>query len=165
MRQATPEEIADLKKFDPRLKFFFADEVDEFMEVALSARQESTDKKHSTGAVVVKDGQILSMESNKAGYTLSFMIKLHEKGMCLRKWLRIPSGKGYFFCKGCATSKNHAESRAARSAFEKHAQKTKGATLYLAGHWWCCAPCTKAMIEAGIENVVLEEGAAAKYKR
>lgn len=165
MRQATQEETGILPYYDPRLQFFFVPEGDEFMEAAITVRHESTDKRHSTGAVVVKEGKILSMESNQSGFKHPFWIKLHEKGNCVRMWLKVKSGTNYWLCPGCAKSHDHAESRAARVAFKKHSDKVQGAALYLAGHWWCCKSCTDAMIRAGITSVILEEGATAKYKR
>lgn len=169
MRQATLEEILALPYSEPfkdgRLQLFFVPKIDEFMGVAYTVRHTSTDKNHSTGAVVVSDGRVLSMESNKAGYKHPFLIRLHEKGWCLRKKLHIPSGKGYWLCQGCAKSKNHAETRAAKSARSHHPEAVHESTLYLAGHFWCCKPCSDAMICAGIRRVVLVEGARDMFKR
>ena len=169
MRQAKLEEIEALDYSEPfmdgRLQLFFVPKADEFMEAAFTVRHESTDKRHSTGAVVVQDGKILSMESNQSGFKHQALIRMHEKGLCVRKLLHVPSGKGYGLCLGCAKSHDHAESRAARAAAHKYPDKAKGATLYLAGHWWACKPCCNAMIEAGITKVILEEGAKAQYGR
>ncbi len=166
MRQANKQEIEALPHYDARLSFFYVPEGDEFMEFATMACVESTDKKHSTGAVVVKDEKVLAMDSNQSGFKLPFLIRLHEKGLCVRRWLKIPSGERYDLCRGCAKPQDHAENRVVRLAVKKHGlDKVKGAAVYLSGHWWCCKDCSDAMINVGISTVVLVEGAKAKFGR
>lgn len=96
-------------------------------------------------AVIVKDNQIIgqgSIGNNPA----------HIKG-CVRVKLNLPTGVGYELCEGCQY-KNHSEASAVRDAKSK-GHDTKGAELYLWGHWWCCEPCWDAMIDAGIKKAYL----------
>lgn len=118
----------------------------EYMRAAKEyALERSLDKAMPTGSVVVKDGEIIGEGANGSDY--------HEKHGCERKKRGIPTGQGYELCEGCHPQ-NHSERRAVFRALEQ-GYDTNGADLYLWGHWWCCSPCWKAMIEAGIRDVVL----------
>ncbi len=121
------------------------------MEARKSADILSTDVSHPTGAVVVKDGIIIGRGANSALF--------HKWVGCVRKGLRkffpVPSGKMYWTCFGCSP-KFHAEQQALRDA-KKKGHSSKGADLYLWGHWWCCESCWGKMIDSGITRVFLEE--------
>jgi hypothetical protein len=80
----------------------------------------------------------------------------HEVYGCERIRLGCKSGEDYDLCEGCAPI-NHSE-RSALLNVLKNGYTTKGADLYLWGHWWCCADCWNAMNEAGISRVFLLEG-------
>lgn len=138
-----------------------------FMQEAKKAWQElSTDLNHPTGAVVVKYGKIIGRGANHSIFRWKFFVKLHAWGICVRKALKIPSGQKYWLCPGCVTNKNHAEASAVRDALEqKGAKAVFGADVYLHGHWWCCKPCWDKMIEVGIKDVYLLEGAKEKFDR
>lgn len=159
MRQATKEEIEALPYFDARLKLFFTSADDEFMEVAKTTLFESTDKRHPTAAVVVKDGKIFSMAANQSGYKNKMLIRWHQSWFCIRRWFKIKSGTHYWLCPGCAKSYDHAEGRASRQARDKYGDMVKGSDLYLYGHWWCCKPCSDEMVRAGVSRVILLDGA------
>lgn len=124
---------------------------------------ESTDAKNPIGCVLVKDGKIIAKGSNKSKLHSPELIKLHSK-YCIRRLLKIPSGKGYWLCPGCATSKEHSESNLMAEAQRKNID-TQGADVYLYGHWWCCEPCWNAMIKGGIKNVYLVDNAWELFKR
>lgn len=170
MRQANLDEIKALpyaKPFlDGSLKLFYIAQSSSYMGLALiEARTTSTDKKHPTGAVIVIGTEVVSRLSNQAGYKNPVMIWLHEKGLCLRRILRIPSGQKYHLCHGCAKPSNHAESRVSVDAHKRRSQGLGGADLYLWGHYWCCKDCCEAMIKAGVSRVILLEGAKEKFGR
>lgn len=123
-------------------------------EVALT---ESTDKKTSTGVVIVnKEGDILIKAANQSALKNEFLLKTHPI-WCIRKFFGIPSGQKYWLCPGCASHRYHAESFAVSKA-KKTNTNISGCNLYLWGHWWCCKPCWDKMIEAGIKDVYLMEG-------
>ena len=129
-----------------------------FMQSSMTAARDlSTDKMQSTGAVIVKDGQIISRGANQVILKHLRLQRLHRKGFCLRKFLKVKSGTKYWLCPACSSNKDHAEAQAVLDAQKKEAD-TIGADLYLWGHWWCCKPCWDAMIKAGIKNVYLLEG-------
>jgi deoxycytidylate deaminase len=138
----------------------------EFMVAAKeSARTQSTDMLQPTGAVIVLNGDIVADGANHtwAGKNTWFRTK-HQKGLCVRKWFKIPSGKGYGLCPGCVTNQNHAESTAAKR-WIKNSDFKEGADLYLWGHWWCCKDCWDNMIKAGIKDVYLLEKSENLFKR
>ncbi|MFZ2975482.1 MAG: deaminase [Candidatus Moraniibacteriota bacterium] len=138
-----------------------------FMLEAMRIRNsESTDKGHPTGAVVVRDGKILGGAANQAGFKNKKLIEAHANGWCVRKKLKIKSGTKYWLCPGCATNKEHGESKAVYDAIRKAgADMVKGADLYLYGHWWCCKECWDAMIKGGIRDVYLVEKSEELFAR
>lgn len=125
--------------------------------------EQSTDHSVPTGAVIVKEGMVVSSGANKSALKNPALVAFHKK-YCIRRMLGVPSGKMYWLCPGCASSRHHAESRAVKEAKSKR-QATGGADLYLYGHWWCCKPCWDKMIAAGIKDVYLIEGATEKFSR
>lgn len=136
----------------------------EFMRAAEAAcRELSTDHFHPTGAVLVKDGAVVARAANRSALKNRILLGLHRRGWCVRKLFRIPSGKKYWLCPGCASSKNHAETLVVR-ATRKRGMDTRDAAVYLYGHWWCCKPCWDAMIEAGVRDVYLVEGSEKLFK-
>jgi deoxycytidylate deaminase len=155
------------KNFYPYLPegkiILYVPESDPFMQEAARMRTtQSSDHKHPTGAVVVKGGKIIGEGANQSRLKNRALIKLHSK-YCIRKMLGVPSGKYYFLCPGCATNKQHAESRAVADALQK-GNDTQDADLYLYGHWWACKPCWDTMISAGIKNVYLLEKSEQFFK-
>lgn len=103
-----------------------------------------------TAAVLVRDGRVIG-EGRNGGED--------PPAICVRKERGIPTGQQYELCPGC-DPRNHAEPSAIRNA---GGEPTKGADLYLFGHWWCCEPCWNAMIAAGIRNVYLVESATERF--
>lgn len=138
--------------------FKYVPQDNEFMEEARRvARDISTDKIQSTSAVTVKDGIIIGVGGNQVLIKNKYFQKLHRRGLCTRKFLKIKSGTRYWMCPGCSPYDLHAEAQAIKDAKEKD-NDTNGADLYHWGHWWCCKPCWDKMIEAGIKDVYLLEG-------
>lgn len=130
-----------------------------FMVIAKEiAHNESTDKRFSTGAVIVRvsDNSIVVKDANKAPLTSEKLINLHKK-YCVRKLLKIPSGQKYWLCPGCAAGDHHAEYRASKKLIKQGYNKTDQYDLYLWGHWWACADCWGKMLEIPIRNVYVME--------
>jgi Cytidine and deoxycytidylate deaminase zinc-binding region. len=63
----------------------------------------------------------------------------------------MPSGHGYELCRDVCHQVGHAEVVAIAEAGEQAA----GATLYLEGHTYACAPCKAAAAGAGIVEIVI----------
>lgn len=123
----------------------YVEEGNSFMRAAKEeARARSLDTMMPTGAVLVKDGEIITRAANGSTY--------HETHECERVRQNIPTGQGYELCEGCHP-KNHAERRAVESA-----RDPAGSDVYLWGHWWACESCWRAMIDAGVQNLYLLEG-------
>jgi len=108
--------------------------------------------KQTTGAVIVKDGKIVSVGTN-AGIKVS---------VCPRVLRGSKTGTDYHFCSEVCKQEGHAEKTACLNAKKKRID-VNGGDLYLWGHWWCCEPCWNAMIESGINNVYLEKDAHEKF--
>lgn len=142
----------------------YVGETDRFMSAAKQICQESSsDYFHPTGAVVVAAGEIIGRGANQARLHNPRLARWHQNGFCLRRFLKIPSGKHYWICPACSPVYSHAEQRAVRSALRGRQTLTE-ATLYLWGHWWCCKPCWDAMLAAGITQVYLLEESEALWK-
>jgi len=126
----------------------------EFMQAAKQAAHAlSFDPKHPIGAVIVKNGVIIGQGANGSVF--------HHWLGCLRKLLKIPTGKGYWLCPGCQP-RHHAEPSALK-AVQRDGIEVSGADMYLWGHWWCCQACWEKMIKAGINQVYLVEDAQQKF--
>lgn len=119
------------------------------------AQRHSLDKVMPGGAIIVKDGHILGKGANGSDH--------HAKHGCERVRLKCKTGDGYELCEGCHP-KNHSESRAIQDTKTRN-YDTRGADLYLWGHWWCCRWCWDAMIEAGINNVYLTENSEVLFNK
>ena len=118
-------------------KYFYIEEGNEFMQLAKElAKTKSLDPDWPTGAVVVKDGQVIGGGWNGSDY--------HAKYGCRRKELGIATGERYELCEGCHP-KNHSEVRAIKNTRER-GNETLGSEIYLWGHWWCCQDCWQAKI-------------------
>ena len=126
--------------------------------------EQSTDRGHPTGAVVVKNDTIIGLKANKSALKNTLLINFHKKTFCIRRLLKIKTGTRYWLCPGCATPSMHAEQQAAREAQRKSGD-ISGSDLYLWGHWWCCKPCWDAMIAAGIRDVYLVDDAEQLFKK
>jgi deoxycytidylate deaminase len=137
----------------------------EFMREAKRVRDTmSTDRNHSTGAVVVLNGEIVGRGANQSALKNDKLLDFHKNTFCVRRFLKIKTGTKYWLCPGCSSSRHHGETRAVKDAL-KNKGSIQGADLYLYGHWWCCRPCWDEMIKAGIDKVYLVEGATELFKR
>ena len=138
---------------------------DRFIRAAEDAcRSLSTDRYHPTGAVLVKDGEVIFRAANQAAIRNEKLAELHRQGYCVRKFFKIPTGRKYWLCPGCSPSRIHAETLVVKNAHRKGVV-TSGADVYLWGHWWCCEPCWNAMIKAGVKDVYLLEGSEHFFNR
>ncbi len=113
-----------------------------FMTLAAVAATRSTCLRRRVGAVVVRDGQVISTGYNGAPKGTPHCA---ETG-CLRGRMNIPSGERQEMCRG-----SHAEMNAIAQAASVGVSAA-GAELYCTHS--PCAFCSKAIINAGIVRVV-----------
>ncbi|MCX7828411.1 MAG: cytidine/deoxycytidylate deaminase family protein [Thermanaerothrix sp.] len=113
-----------------------------FMSIAEQVATRSTCLRRSVGAVLVRDQYIVSTGYNGAPRGTSHCLEVG----CLREALGIPSGQRHEICRG-----SHGEINAICQAAAMGVP-TKGATLYCTHE--PCAFCTKALIGAGVREVV-----------
>jgi len=113
-----------------------------FLMIALVASTRSTCLRRHVGAVIVRDRYIVSTGYNGAPQGVEHC---SENG-CLREKLAIPSGERHEMCRG-----SHAELNAIAQAAQIGVS-TEGSTI-LCTHE-PCSFCTKAILNAGIKEVV-----------
>ncbi len=129
------------------------------------AKELSTEQNHPTGAVVVLSKKIIGRGGNQSKFKNERLKKWHnENGICLRKFIRAKSGTKYWACPGCASFSSHAEQMAIKDA-KKNDNDTKGADIYLYGHWWACQSCWDKIIDAGIKNLYLLKNSEILFNR
>lgn len=140
---------------------------------AREASQHSTCVKTKTGAVIVKNGKIISRGFNlcspsgvkygesvkecprmkiKTGANYELCGPVHaEVAACLNIWPERPAETLGGFAGHFQLTKS--ETQAAFSMREL--RKLDGATLYLVGHYWACDNCVKFLESVGIpkENI------------
>lgn len=126
-------------------KILYVKPENKFMKEATKLLKKSGCLKQSTAAVVVKNGGIVGRGAN-AGKRVD---------VCPRIVHNCPTGTGYEYCKDVCKQEGHAEIMAIRDASKK-TKILKGASLYLAGHWWICKPCWDEIIKVGISRVYLK---------
>lgn len=139
-------------------EYLYVDMHNPFMQAAYEmARDDSTDHVQSTGAVLVKDDEIIARSANQSRIKNKKLRELHKNGWCVRKRFKVATGTKYWMCPGCATHHEHSESRLEKEV-KRLGLDAHGADVYLYGHWWCCKPCWDAMIRIGVKNVFLLKG-------
>jgi len=106
----------------------------------------STCLRRQVGALIVKDKRILATGYNGAPSGL----KHCEEVGCIRDKIKVPSGQRHELCRGL-----HAEQNAIIQA-AYHGISIKGATMYCTTS--PCVICAKMIINAGIKEVIYEEG-------
>lgn len=117
-----------------------------FIDIAHLVARRSTCIRRRVGAVLVKDKRILATGYNGAPTGLA-----HCKDVgCLREKNDIPSGQRHELCRGL-----HAEQNAIIQA-AYHGISIRDATLFCTT--LPCSICLKMLINAGITEIVFEEG-------
>ncbi len=118
-----------------------------FMMLAKLAAARSSCLSRPTGAVIVKDHQVLA-----TGYNGSLPGQPHcmDEGECYRRKVGIDEGRKYDACRS-----SHAEANAITLAAKK-GFSIEGATLYCTLE--PCFTCAKLIVMSGIHRVVFEYG-------
>ncbi|PIE70488.1 MAG: cytidine deaminase [Deltaproteobacteria bacterium] len=124
-----------------------------FMDITRQVARRATCLRRSVGAVIVKDRRILSTGYNGAP---SGVAHCRETG-CLRAHLKVPSGERHELCRGI-----HAEQNAIIQA-AYHGVSIQGASLFCTHQ--PCSICAKMIINAGLKQIVYDEGYADAMSR
>ena len=119
-----------------------------FMDIAFLVARRSTCRRRQVGAVVVRDKRILATGYNGAPTGLPHCLDIG----CLREELGVASGERHELCRGL-----HAEQNVIIQA-AYHGVSVKGATLYCTN--LPCSICSKMLINAGIGQIIYQEGYA-----
>ena len=119
-----------------------------FMDIALLVARRSTCRRRRVGAITVRDKRILATGYNGAPSGLPHCLDIG----CLREEMGIPSGERHELCRGL-----HAEQNVIIQA-AYHGVSIKGATLYCTN--LPCSICSKMLINAGINDIIYQEGYA-----
>ncbi len=106
----------------------------------------STCLRRKVGAIIVKDKRILATGYNGAPSGLRHC----EEVGCLREKISVPSGQRHELCRGL-----HAEQNAIIQA-AYHGVSIRDSTMYCTH--FPCSICAKMIINAGIKEVIYEEG-------
>ena len=117
-----------------------------FLEIANFVSKRSTCLRRGVGALIVKDKRILATGYNGTPRGLPHC---SETG-CLREKLKVPSGERHELCRGL-----HAEQNALLQA-SLHGVSVKDSVLYCTVQ--PCIICAKMLINAGIKEVIIEDG-------
>ena len=116
------------------------------MGITRMVAKRSTCMRRQVGALIVKDKRILATGYNGAPSGL----KHCEEVGCIRENSNIPSGERHELCRGL-----HAEQNAIIQA-ACHGISIKDSSLYCTNS--PCVICAKMIINAGIKEVIYEEG-------
>jgi len=116
-----------------------------FMKIALLVSERATCKRHSVGAILVRNKMILSTGYNGAAKGAKDCLELG----CLRDELNIKSGTQHEICRAI-----HAEQNAIIQA-ASNGINIAGSTMYCTHS--PCIICAKMIVNAGIKEVVVFE--------
>ena len=119
-----------------------------FIDIALLVARRSTCRRRRVGAITVRNKRILATGYNGAPSGLPHCLDIG----CLREEMEIPSGERHELCRGL-----HAEQNVIIQA-AYHGISIKGATLYCTN--LPCSICSKMLINAGISDIIYQEGYA-----
>ena len=128
-----------------------------YLDIADSVLERSTCLRRKYGAIIVRNDEIISTGYNGAPRGRR---NCSDLGRCTRETLRIPSGERYELCRSV-----HAEANAIISASRRD---MIGASIYLVGRdartgellhdAMSCSMCTRPIINAGIDRVIIRTG-------
>jgi tRNA(Arg) A34 adenosine deaminase TadA len=142
----------------PNRGFKFVPLSDPHMMAAEVARRECAgDSLYPVGVVLVRDDEVLARAGN------GFNRGSGTKHICPRVVLDCPSGTGYDLC-ALHDSIGHAETMLMQVAHDQGIDPAD-CDVYMFGHWWCCEPCWKAMIDAGVRDVCVLDDAHERFSR
>lgn len=126
-----------------------------YLNIALETSKRSTCKRRHFGAILIKDDSVISAGYN--GSARGTPNCLNEE--CLKDKYGLKAGMAYEHCRAGIL---HAEVNSIINA-ARHGGGTTGSTMYISGEYldgriseaYPCKSCQKAIINAGIEKVVV----------
>ena len=128
-----------------------------YLDIAETVLERSTCSRSHSGALIVRNDEIISTGYNGAPRGRR---NCSDLGRCTRETLRIPSGERYELCRSV-----HAEANAIISASRRD---MIGASIYLVGRdartgellhdAMSCSMCKRQIINAGIDRVIIRTG-------
>ena len=136
------------------MEFKRRDKHNYYLDIAETVLERGTCLRRNYGSIIVKNDEIIS-----TGYTGAPRGRKNclDLGYCNREKMNVPRGQRYELCRSV-----HSEQNAIISASRK---EMIGSTLYLVGKIYetgelvsdasSCAMCKRAIINAGIEKVVI----------
>ena len=131
-------------------------EANPFMTAAKAyALAHATDRQVPVGAVLVYQGKIIFSAAN-TGIKNKIINDFHVKKMCVRRILKIPSGRYYWLCPACVKPQKHPEQQIIAWARENHIDLAQ-CDLYLWGHHTCCPSCTQKILSTDLSTVYVCE--------
>ncbi len=117
-----------------------------FMQITRQVATRSTCLRRQVGAIIVHNKRIIATGYNGGPAGLAHCLDIG----CLREQLGIPSGQQHELCRGI-----HAEQNAIIQA-ARYGLPIDGSVLYCTTQ--PCTQCTKMIINAGITELVYEQG-------
>jgi dCMP deaminase len=123
-----------------------------YLNICDSIAVESKCLRANVGAIIVKNGNIISSGFNTVPYNRE---KCTDIGLCYREENNIKSGTQLEKCRAVGS---HAECNAISNA-AKNGISVKSCTMYIVGHDFVCDMCQAMIINSGIFNVVLRNRA------
>jgi len=123
-----------------------------YLNICDSIAIESKCLRANVGAIIVKNGNIISSGFNTAP---GFRKKCTDEQVCYREENNIKSGTQLEKCKAVGS---HAECNAISNA-AKNGISIKGSKMYIVGHDFVCDMCQAMIINSGIFSVVLRNRA------
>lgn len=116
----------------------------------------ATDRQVPVGAVLVCNEKVIQAAAN-TGIKNKIINDFHVKKVCVRRLLRIPSGRYYWLCPACVNPRMHPEQQLIRWARSHHVDLSQ-CRLYLWGHHTCCPSCTQKVLSTALKEVLICEG-------
>ena len=123
--------------------------VEYYMGIAKAVSARASCLRHEIGCIIVKDKQIIAAGYN--GAPSGRKSCRDDYKFCYKDLKGIKSNEGI---ENCLSVGAHAEQNAIYQA-SRHGISTKGADLFMVGHYDCCASCKAAIINSGIKLVYI----------
>ncbi len=132
------------------------DKINYYLDIAETVAERSTCLRRCYGSIIVKNDEIISTGFNGAPRGRKNCIDL---GRCIREEMNIPSGERYELCRSVHAEQNCIISAPRRDMIGStlYLACVSGATGELMSGTNSCSMCKRAIINAGIEKVIIRD--------